>query len=291
MKAGGKITRALGYVASLPVLAYKYLISPLLPSACRYTPTCSVYAMEALRLYGPIKGGWLAIKRISRCHPWGGSGYDPVPYAGEAPDFSLFRDIHSHNRVYGKDVIVNVPVDADIPAAGWVSRGIHPWDTAASDEEIERQLEILRIKSSERQTVAIGEAGLDTLRGAPLDRQEEIFVKQAEIASQAGKPLIIHCVKAYDRILGLKRRLAPKNLWVIHGFRGKPQLARQLLDAGIHLSFGEKYNEESLKTAVSDYPGMYHFETDESLLNISEIISHAREITGNIKEKWGANSY
>lgn len=58
---------------------YQILISPILPSSCRYTPTCSHYTLEALKKYGIFKGGWLGIKRISRCHPWGGSGYDPVP--------------------------------------------------------------------------------------------------------------------------------------------------------------------------------------------------------------------
>jgi putative membrane protein insertion efficiency factor len=58
---------------------YQLLISPLFPSSCRYTPTCSHYTVEALKKYGLFKGGWLGIKRISRCHPWGGSGYDPVP--------------------------------------------------------------------------------------------------------------------------------------------------------------------------------------------------------------------
>lgn len=58
---------------------YQTQISPLTPPACRYTPTCSQYALEAIQKYGPIKGCWLALKRISRCHPWGGSGYDPVP--------------------------------------------------------------------------------------------------------------------------------------------------------------------------------------------------------------------
>lgn len=58
---------------------YKYAISPLFPPACRYTPTCSEYAVEAIKKYGPFKGLWLAFKRISRCHPWGGHGYDPVP--------------------------------------------------------------------------------------------------------------------------------------------------------------------------------------------------------------------
>lgn len=61
------------------IKVYQLLISPLFPSSCRYTPTCSQYTAEALKKYGIIKGGWLGIKRISRCHPWGGSGYDPVP--------------------------------------------------------------------------------------------------------------------------------------------------------------------------------------------------------------------
>jgi putative membrane protein insertion efficiency factor len=58
---------------------YRHCISPLTPAACRYTPTCSQYAVEAIKKYGPFKGGWLAFKRILRCNPWGGSGYDPVP--------------------------------------------------------------------------------------------------------------------------------------------------------------------------------------------------------------------
>ncbi|HEY5499318.1 MAG TPA: membrane protein insertion efficiency factor YidD [Bacteroidales bacterium] len=58
---------------------YQYAISPLTPASCRYTPTCSQYAVEAIQKYGPFKGAWLALKRILRCNPWGGHGYDPVP--------------------------------------------------------------------------------------------------------------------------------------------------------------------------------------------------------------------
>ncbi len=61
------------------VYFYRYVISPLTPPSCRFTPTCSEYALEALTKYGLFKGGWLSIKRILRCHPWGGRGYDPVP--------------------------------------------------------------------------------------------------------------------------------------------------------------------------------------------------------------------
>ncbi|MCF8227743.1 MAG: membrane protein insertion efficiency factor YidD [Bacteroidales bacterium] len=58
---------------------YQGAISPFFPPSCRYTPTCSTYGVEAIKKHGPFKGGWLSLKRFSRCHPWGGSGYDPVP--------------------------------------------------------------------------------------------------------------------------------------------------------------------------------------------------------------------
>lgn len=63
----------------LPVYFYRMAISPILPPSCRYTPTCSRYTIEALKVHGPIKGLYLSIKRIISCNPWGGSGYDPVP--------------------------------------------------------------------------------------------------------------------------------------------------------------------------------------------------------------------
>ncbi|WP_165025213.1 MULTISPECIES: membrane protein insertion efficiency factor YidD [unclassified Dysgonomonas] len=71
--------KLLSYILLGPIYFYRYFISPMLPAACRYTPTCSDYAVQAIKKYGPIKGFWLAAKRISRCHPWGGHGYDPVP--------------------------------------------------------------------------------------------------------------------------------------------------------------------------------------------------------------------
>jgi hypothetical protein len=66
-------------VAIAFVKFYQYCIRPLLPNACRYTPSCSEYSIEAIKKYGAFKGSWLGIKRISRCHPWGKHGYDPVP--------------------------------------------------------------------------------------------------------------------------------------------------------------------------------------------------------------------
>lgn len=73
------LSRIIARALELPVWAYRLCISPMLPDSCRFTPTCSQYAIEALRRHGPLKGVWLTLRRIARCHPWGGSGYDPVP--------------------------------------------------------------------------------------------------------------------------------------------------------------------------------------------------------------------
>ncbi|MFH2095608.1 MAG: membrane protein insertion efficiency factor YidD [Bacteroidota bacterium] len=70
----------------LMIRFYKYVISPLVPSSCRHTPTCSQYAAEALEKHGLFRGLWLAGRRISRCHPWGTHGYDPVPEPRKKPD-------------------------------------------------------------------------------------------------------------------------------------------------------------------------------------------------------------
>lgn len=74
-----KFSRALVWLLIIPIKGYKRFVSPLFPPVCRYTPTCSTYAIEAIVKHGPLRGTWLAIKRIVRCNPWGGSGYDPVP--------------------------------------------------------------------------------------------------------------------------------------------------------------------------------------------------------------------
>lgn len=85
------LTSPAAWAVSLPVRAYRLLLSPWVGHGCRYQPTCSAYALEALTLHGAVKGSWLAAKRIASCHPWGGQGYDPVP--GADPDWD--RD-HRH---------------------------------------------------------------------------------------------------------------------------------------------------------------------------------------------------
>lgn len=86
MSLAQKISKALASILVLPIRFYQLCISPLTPPACRFTPTCSQYAIEALRRHGPLKGLWLATTRILRCRPGGGYGYDPVP-----DEFHFFR--------------------------------------------------------------------------------------------------------------------------------------------------------------------------------------------------------
>lgn len=69
----------LSHLVLFPVRVYQWVISPLFPATCRHTPTCSAYTVEAVKEWGPFKGIWLGTKRLAKCHPWGTSGYDPVP--------------------------------------------------------------------------------------------------------------------------------------------------------------------------------------------------------------------
>lgn len=78
------VKKWLSYILTAIVKFYKSFISPLTPATCRYTPSCSTYMLEAIQVHGPFKGFWLGLKRISSCHPWGGSGYDPVPGKSDA---------------------------------------------------------------------------------------------------------------------------------------------------------------------------------------------------------------
>lgn len=74
-----QMNKVLTAIFLLLIKLYQYLLSPLLGSSCRFTPTCSQYGIEAIQKHGPFKGGWLTLKRIGRCHPWGAHGHDPVP--------------------------------------------------------------------------------------------------------------------------------------------------------------------------------------------------------------------
>ncbi|MBR1732240.1 MAG: TatD family hydrolase [Alloprevotella sp.] len=176
------------------------------------------------------------------------------------------NDFHTHNldALPGK-AIINLPAEALLHPDSFTFRpgclysaGIHPWWTDAA-ENIPGFIEGLRRIAAHPQVVAIGECGFDRLRG-DLRLQEEIFPLHIEIAEAHQKPVTLHCVRAFDLLLAARKRLQPTTQWTVHGFRGKPSLARQLLEAGLDLSFGQHYNAESFEITP---PQRRHRETDD----------------------------
>ena len=148
-------------------------------------------------------------------------------------DKMFYIDFHTHQIPDRQDVVAVVD--------GRDTWGLHPW---RADERF--------VVPDLSGKLAIGECGLDGLRGPAMERQEEVFVRQIRLSEELGRPLIIHCVKALERLLALRKELKPKQSWMLHGFRGKPQQLRSLIDAGLFVSFGPQHNEESLRLCPAD---------------------------------------
>jgi TatD DNase family protein len=152
-----------------------------------------------------------------------------------------YIDIHTHDsaNVAGIFAVENIMAHEPRSPADMLSRactfGIHPWHL--SKETIGGLIEKVWKTASASNVIAIGEAGFDKLRGPELEIQSKAFEEQVKIAEEIRKPLFIHCVRAWDELLPVHKRLRPKMPWLIHGFRGKPGLSQQLIDKGMYLSF------------------------------------------------------
>lgn len=186
----------------------------------------------------------------------------------------MLLDIHSHKPApYPEGIISTGDLDIPLAQGQLYSVGIHPWNTSEtciSEDMEEKTFARLEKLAELPQVVMIGECGVDITKGGQMYRQLQILKRQIDLSERVRKPLILHCVKSADVILGLKRDLNPTQPWIIHGFRGKPSLARQLTGKGIYLSFGEKFNPETIMEMPDD---MIFAETDTSILTIEEIIS------------------
>lgn len=153
-----------------------------------------------------------------------------------------FADIHTHGRT-GPDIITSVEPRQKMTGEygkAWYSVGIHPWSTSVTVNESD--FELLEQMAADPRTVAIGECGFDRNRGGSVDYQRDIFMRHVAISERLKKPLVIHCVGRYGMLMELHREVKPKQLWIIHGFTGKPELARQLAAEGIGISLGQRSN-------------------------------------------------
>ena len=197
-------------------------------------------------------------------------------------------DIHTHHidSIPGQAIISQMPQDFAPTSGCWYAIGVHPWKLKGA---LKDEITALHAMVNHQQVVAIGETGYDRLKFFDLIAQQTVFRMHADLANQTAKPLIIHSVRATDLLLADSKQMRPKVPWIIHGFRGNPMEAKQLINAGFCLSFGEKYHVEALTITPLD---RLFLETDESPLDIHVIynkvsqdlrmeVAELEEIVGN----------
>lgn len=174
------------------------------------------------------------------------------------PEYFRHVDVHTHSADHiGPRAIVCIEPDdtgkallAGAPDDALFSVGVHPWN---ADRCTADTLETLLLMAQDVRVVAIGECGLDARRGPAAEIQIPVFETQAEIAEKLRLPLVIHAVGTWAEIIAARKRIKPQMPWIIHGFRGKPQLAAQLTAHGMYLSLGERYNRDILKAVDPQY--------------------------------------
>ena len=153
-----------------------------------------------------------------------------------------YIDFHTHHVPEQQNVVAVVD--------GRDTWGIHPWD----------------ILPQHVQGKGESRCGLDALRGPSMAVQEAVFRQHVRLGEEMRKPLVVHCVKALDLLLRLRRELRPAMPWMLHGFRGKPQQLQSLLAAGFYVSFGFRHNAESLRLCP---PERLMLETDDDTSPVS----------------------
>ena len=180
-------------------------------------------------------------------------------------------DIHSHKH-FGEEVIHN------ISPKEWNSfYERYPHDEmgrclVAAQKYLKEELSLLSDIVAHKQVFAIGETGLDKHCGVSLDLQMKSLETHVELSENNAKPLILHCVAAYNELQLLKRRLQPTQHWILHGFRGNRILAQQLLSDGFYFSIGWNFNVETIKMLPDD---KLYFETDEADVSVEEVYAKA----------------
>ena len=192
-----------------------------------------------------------------------------------------YIDIHTHQIIKEDSIQLLNLSGEEMPQKQeniFYSYGIHPWDTESSN--VDKALSRLKSYCENQRIIAIGECGLDKGKGAELTRQQEVFVKQLQIAEKHDLPLIIHTVKTQAEILALRKEY-PKTPWIIHAFSGSQEMAAQYLQHNIRLSYGadllnpsEKWKAAFIQTPLSSL----YLETDDREISVREVYAAAAKI-------------
>lgn len=198
-----------------------------------------------------------------------------------------FFNLHTHiytNSTYILELVNQYPIEFDeqIP---YYSIGIHPWKI--EKDRIDSELAIIESKIQTKNCLAVGECGLDKRIDTPLDIQIAVFEKHLLLAEKYKKPVVIHCVAAFQEVIEIKKRLAISVPMLIHGFSKNEQIAKQLTENGFYLSFG-KYllQNPELESVFKSVPNNRFFlETDTVEEGIYEVYALAAKYKNlNVKE-------
>ena len=188
-----------------------------------------------------------------------------------------FFNIHTHTSIQPETEILSLSpeqLSTDIHVV-YASVGIHPWNLTL--EHSEHQWKALCQSAKDKRTIAIGECGLDKLKGPSMELQTAVFKQEAKLAENSSLPMIIHCVKAFNELIQLKKEISPRQPWIIHGFRGKFSLALDCIRHGFYLSIGSRFQTDTLKAIPLD---RLFIETDESEESIGSIYQRIAETKG-----------
>jgi len=183
-----------------------------------------------------------------------------------------FIDIHTHQQNRAENVFTiqnKYPTSVDFSKP--FSIGIHPW--FIKKESLQNELLLIEEKLQDKNCFALGECGLDKISETDLTLQKIVFKKQLELSEKYKKPLLIHCVKAYQELIEIKKEMKPTQTWVLHGFHKNSQVAESLLKNGVILSFGAGIiNRKKLQEVVFNIPiSSILLETDTAEISIEKV--------------------
>lgn len=156
---------------------------------------------------------------------------------------------NAHTHVTLPQALVNVYPGQHISDGLIYSVGIHPWNAAETSDRQLSQLEEMAVMPC---VVAIGETGFDAVRGGDIGLQRNLFERHVRLSESLRKPLVVHCVRAYQQLIAAKHALKPAMPWMVHGFRGKPEVADMLLRAGCYISLGPLFNSRTAQLIPAD---------------------------------------
>ncbi len=190
-----------------------------------------------------------------------------------------YVNIHTHHVSDVNEIAIRNLQPSAYVKDSFCSVGIHPW--YIQEDNLEEDMSFLRAIVSEKNVLAIGECGLDMLIETELLVQEKVFVEQVKIAESVQKPLIIHCVKAFNSLIRIKKECKVSVPMIVHGYNNNPQIAEQLLKNGFYFSFGRallKPESNAAKVMVDIPMDKLFLETDDAAIGIKTIFEKAAEL-------------